>query len=172
MSGLLFVGEIAAILELPRTFVGFRKLRLEFFEDLEHGYIFLFGFFGKSTSDFLLFVRSTLLSQNAAGDTERPYDLLSIMHYDADSFSTSKEPTITAKDKAYALYTDDPDDYDMYRMGNRVGMTQLDADQLADLYRDVHLGLWSTWLKHRRLVWQCMAYLVCHVAVCQNLVPL
>ena len=40
-----------------------------------------------------------------AGDTERPYDLLSIMHYDADSFSTSNKPTITAKDKAYELYT-------------------------------------------------------------------
>lgn len=75
---------------------------------------------------------------SSKGDTERPYDLLSIMHYDADSFSTSKKPTITAKDKAYALYTDDPDDYDMYRMGNRVGLTQLDADQLADLYRDVN----------------------------------
>ena len=101
-------------------------------------------------------MRLTLLSQNAAGDTERPYDLLSIMHYDADSFSTSKKPTITAKDKAYALYTDDPDDYDMYRMGNRVGLTQLDADQLADLYRDVNLGLWLTWLKHSRLVWHIL----------------
>ena len=79
-------------------------------------------------------------SHSTAGDTERPYDLLSIMHYDADSFSTSNKPTITAKDKAFALYTDDPDEYDTYRMGNRVGLTQLDADQLADLYRDVKLG--------------------------------
>jgi len=69
------------------------------------------------------------------GDTERPYDLLSIMHYDADSFSTSDKPTITAKGKAYELYTTNASEFHYYKMGNRVGLTQLDADQLADLYR-------------------------------------
>ncbi|CAJ1445542.1 unnamed protein product [Effrenium voratum] len=72
---------------------------------------------------------------NPRGDTERPYDLLSIMHYDADSFSTDGKPTITAKDKAYELYTDNASLYHLYKMGNRVGLTQLDADQVADLYR-------------------------------------
>mmetsp|Transcript_85429 Transcript_85429/g.104790 ORF Transcript_85429/g.104790 Transcript_85429/m.104790 type:complete len:604 (+) Transcript_85429:40-1851(+) len=75
---------------------------------------------------------------DARGDMERPYDLLSIMHYDADAFATSNKPTITAKDKAYSLYTDDPHEYEYIRMGNRVGLTQLDADQLADLYRAVN----------------------------------
>ena len=46
----------------------------------------------------------------SGGDTERPYDLLSIMHYDADSFSTSDKPTITAKGKAYELYTTNASD--------------------------------------------------------------
>lgn len=69
------------------------------------------------------------------GDTERPYDLLSIMHYEEDSFSVRGRPTITAKAKAYELYTDNPSEFKYYKMGNRVGLTQLDADQLSDLYR-------------------------------------
>ncbi|CAJ1362895.1 unnamed protein product [Effrenium voratum] len=68
------------------------------------------------------------------GDTQRPYDILSIMHYDADAFSTSRMPTITAKDKAYELYTTNRSNFHFYKMGNRVGLTQLDADQIADLY--------------------------------------
>ena len=32
------------------------------------------------------------------------------MHYDADSFSTSNKPTITAKGKAYELYTTNASD--------------------------------------------------------------
>ena len=55
-----------------------------------------------------------------AGDTERPYDLLSIMHYDADSFSTSDKPTITAKDKAYELYTHNKSHWEI-ALGNRHG---------------------------------------------------
>ncbi|CAK9085541.1 unnamed protein product [Durusdinium trenchii] len=66
------------------------------------------------------------------GDMARPYDLLSIMHYSADAFSTNGKPTIVARDKAFASYSGT--EREKIKMGNRVGMTQLDADQLADLY--------------------------------------
>lgn len=69
------------------------------------------------------------------GDMERPYDLMSLMHYESDAFSKNGKPTIVAKDKAYELYTSNPSQFHRYKMGNRVGLTQMDADQVADLYR-------------------------------------
>ena len=33
-----------------------------------------------------------------------------------------------------ALYTDDPAEYSKYELGNRMGMTQTDANQLANMY--------------------------------------
>ena len=48
--------------------------------------------------------------------------------------ATSSLPTIEPLDAAYGLYTSDPAHYANYNLGNRVGMTQLDANQLADMY--------------------------------------
>jgi len=65
-------------------------------------------------------------------DTVRPYDMLSLMHYDATAFSTDGSATITANvPAAYGLYTNNSAEYHKYRLGNRLGMTQTDADQLA-----------------------------------------
>jgi hypothetical protein len=68
---------------------------------------------------------------DAKEDTVRPYDMLSLMHYDATAFSTDGSATITAKPAAYGLYTNNSAEYHKYRLGNRIGMTQTDADQLA-----------------------------------------
>jgi len=68
---------------------------------------------------------------DAKEDTVRPYDMLSLMHYDATAFSTDGSATITAKPAAYGLYTNNKAEYHKYRLGNRIGMTQTDADQLA-----------------------------------------
>ena len=68
---------------------------------------------------------------DAKEDTVRPYDMLSLMHYDAKAFSTNGMNTITPKPAAYGLYTNNSAEYHKYSLGNRVGMTQLDADQLA-----------------------------------------
>ena len=67
----------------------------------------------------------------ADDDIARPYDMLSLMHYDATAFSTDGSATITPKPAAYGLYTNNSAEYHKYSLGNRVGMTQLDADQLA-----------------------------------------
>lgn len=45
------------------------------------------------------------------GDMQRAYDMLSLMHYEADAFSVDKTPTISVKPPAYALYTTDPNQY-------------------------------------------------------------
>ena len=68
---------------------------------------------------------------DAKEDTVRPYDMLSLMHYDSHAFSTDGTATITTKPAAYGLYTNNPAEYHKYRLGNRIGMTQTDADQLA-----------------------------------------
>ena len=67
----------------------------------------------------------------ADDDVARPYDMLSLMHYEATAFSTDGSATITTKPAAYGLYTNNSAEYHKYSLGNRVGMTQLDADQLA-----------------------------------------
>ena len=69
---------------------------------------------------------------DAKEDTVRPYDMLSLMHYDATAFSTDGSATITPNEPAaYRLYTNNTAEYHKYRLGNRIGMTQTDADQLA-----------------------------------------
>ena len=67
----------------------------------------------------------------ADDDIARPYDMLSLMHYEATAFSTDGSATITTKPAAYGLYTNNSAEYHKYRLGNRIGMTQTDADQLA-----------------------------------------
>jgi hypothetical protein len=71
---------------------------------------------------------------DALEDVGRPYDMLSLMHYQATAFSTDGSATITPKPAAYGLYTNNSAEYHKYSLGNRVGMTQLDADQLAAQY--------------------------------------
>lgn len=64
----------------------------------------------------------------------RDYDILSLMHYGATAFSVDGSPTIIPKPAAYQRYTSDPAQYHKYELGNRMGMTQDDADQLAAQY--------------------------------------
>jgi hypothetical protein len=71
----------------------------------------------------------------AEDDVARPYDMLSLMHYSASAFSIDGSDTINPKDAAFSLYTSNPAEYHKYHLGNRVGMTQLDADQLAEQAR-------------------------------------
>lgn len=68
------------------------------------------------------------------GDMNRPYDMLSLMHYGEKDFGSGKV-TISVKPPAYDLYTKDANEYHKYKLGNRLGMTQMDADQLADQYK-------------------------------------
>jgi len=72
------------------------------------------------------------------GDTRRPYDILSLMHYGAYSFATDRnKPVITVKEEGYEKYTTDPSKYNNYKIGNRIGMAQSDVDQLAEMYSTV-----------------------------------
>ena len=72
--------------------------------------------------------------QDNFGNPEKPYDMLSLMHYEQDAYTTDGADTITPKDKAYEQYTSDSNLYYKFVVGNRAGMTQLDANQLAKLY--------------------------------------
>eukprot|EP00930_Biecheleria_cincta_P035037 TRINITY_DN24136_c0_g1_i1.p1 TRINITY_DN24136_c0_g1~~TRINITY_DN24136_c0_g1_i1.p1 ORF type:complete len:588 (+),score=93.66 TRINITY_DN24136_c0_g1_i1:38-1801(+) len=67
------------------------------------------------------------------GDTSQPYDILSVMHYSATSFGGGSS-TIHVKPAGYAKYTADPNEYSKYQPGQRVGLSQADADQLAAHY--------------------------------------
>ena len=42
---------------------------------------------------------------------------------------------IDIKPAGYAKYTSNPAEYHKYKIGNRIGMSQTDAEQLAGLYR-------------------------------------
>jgi len=77
------------------------------------------------------------IAQN--GDTSRPYDILSLMHYGSTDFGQGKT-TISVKAAAYAKYTSDPEQYSKYEPGERIGLSQADADQVADLYKSVVSG--------------------------------
>jgi hypothetical protein len=75
------------------------------------------------------------------GDTVRPYDILSLMHYGVGDFATDRSrPVITVKPKGYEKYTSNPAEYHMYEIGNRIGLSQTDVDQLADMYNGVVAG--------------------------------
>lgn len=69
----------------------------------------------------------------ANGDTNRPYDILSIMHYGLTDFGAGKA-TIATKAPAYAQYTKKRSQFKHYVPGDRIGMAQSDAEQLADHY--------------------------------------
>ena len=71
---------------------------------------------------------------NNGADTGRPYDMLSLMHYGSNPFSIDGSNTIDPKPRAYSLYTNDTAEFHKYKLGNRIGMTQLDADQLGVQY--------------------------------------
>eukprot|EP00416_Gambierdiscus_australes_P024691 CAMPEP_0171067810 /NCGR_PEP_ID=MMETSP0766_2-20121228/8207_1 /TAXON_ID=439317 /ORGANISM="Gambierdiscus australes, Strain CAWD 149" /LENGTH=627 /DNA_ID=CAMNT_0011524075 /DNA_START=42 /DNA_END=1925 /DNA_ORIENTATION=+ len=55
--------------------------------------------------------------------TGQPYDLLSIMHYGAYSFSVNDRPTITAKEGGHA------------NLGGRGSLTESDVEQLKAMYK-------------------------------------
>ncbi|CAJ1378770.1 unnamed protein product [Effrenium voratum] len=67
-------------------------------------------------------------------DTSRPYDILSVMHYGRNAFAVNEsEPTMTAKPAA--LSGGRASSAEKFDIGNRIGLSQMDADQLADHYR-------------------------------------
>jgi len=74
---------------------------------------------------------------NDKADNERPYDLLSVMHYGSEAFSINDKDTITPKSSGCWHYTSDASLCERIKdnMGQRNGITQLDADQLGDLYK-------------------------------------
>mmetsp|Transcript_9315 Transcript_9315/g.17180 ORF Transcript_9315/g.17180 Transcript_9315/m.17180 type:complete len:518 (+) Transcript_9315:81-1634(+) len=67
-------------------------------------------------------------------DTDRSYDIMSIMHYSSKSFSANGLDTIRVKPPGYAVYTSDPSRFSLYRIGQRMGMSRQDVSQLGDLY--------------------------------------
>jgi hypothetical protein len=67
-------------------------------------------------------------------DISQPYDIMSLMHYGTDFFGIGGSKTIEPKDAAYQHYTSDPSEFSKYEPGNRIGMSQFDAVQLADQY--------------------------------------
>ena len=73
-------------------------------------------------------------TKNSKADTNRPYDLMSIMHYGSRSFSKNGRDTMIVKPAAYHVYTTDPSQYQFYRIGQRMGMSTQDVSQLSDLY--------------------------------------
>ena len=75
------------------------------------------------------------------GDTIRPYDVLSLMHYGTEDFASDpSKPVITIKPAGYAKYTNDTSDYYKYKPGNRIGLSQTDVDQVADMYAGTVIG--------------------------------
>eukprot|EP00913_Durusdinium_trenchii_P003591 g3322.t1 len=83
-------------------------------------------------------IQSNMHSQFAKdsyADTNRPYDILSIMHYGPTAFTSNGMPSITVKPAGFALYTQDPNRYQYYRTGQRMGMSERDIGQLKDLYQ-------------------------------------
>lgn len=72
-----------------------------------------------------------------AAYTDASYDYLSIMHYSNDAFAIDRSsPTITTAD---GLHDNS--------IGQRVGMSQYDADQLAAMYSEVKSGCVSSQLE-------------------------
>jgi len=68
-------------------------------------------------------------------DKARAYDIMSVMHYGVTTFSNNGKQTIEVLPKGYERYTTNSSEFHKFHVGNRIGMTQSDADQLADLYR-------------------------------------
>ena len=72
---------------------------------------------------------------NHNADTNRDYDICSIMHYGKLAFSNDGEATISVKDAGYQVYTSDPTRYQFYVIGQRTMMTKYDLAQLAQMYQ-------------------------------------
>ena len=68
----------------------------------------------------------------------RPYDIMSLMHYGQDDFKKEgvSGHVIDIKAKGYAEYTKDPKQHHKYKPGNRIGLSQSDAEQFADHYKN------------------------------------
>merc|ERR1712166_1167921 len=73
------------------------------------------------------------------GDTSQQYDIMSLMHYEANAFIKQgvQGPVIETKAKGYSKYTTDPNEFHNYELGNRLGWAQSDANQLENQYKTV-----------------------------------
>lgn len=72
---------------------------------------------------------------NHNADTNRDYDICSIMHYGKLAFTNDGQPTISVKEAGYQVYTSDPNRYQFYVIGQRTMMTKYDVAQLAQMYQ-------------------------------------
>ena len=68
--------------------------------------------------------------RNGNADTQRPYDLLSIMHYGQTSFTKNGLPTIVLTARGQAALGA----RSLSSVGQREGLSQRDFEQLVDLY--------------------------------------
>ena len=61
------------------------------------------------------------------------------MHYEANAFIKQgvTGPVIETKAKGYSKYTTDPNQFQYYELGNRLGWAQSDANQLENQYKTV-----------------------------------
>eukprot|EP00931_Biecheleriopsis_adriatica_P043245 TRINITY_DN24731_c0_g1_i1.p1 TRINITY_DN24731_c0_g1~~TRINITY_DN24731_c0_g1_i1.p1 ORF type:complete len:594 (+),score=77.92 TRINITY_DN24731_c0_g1_i1:75-1784(+) len=86
--------------------------------------------------DNIQFGKASQFSITRGADCNRPYDILSLMHYGRSEFSVQRgvQPTITVKAAGYQVYTDNQAEWFQYQIGNRMGMSPYDEGQLADLY--------------------------------------
>ena len=73
-------------------------------------------------------------AKNPQADTSVDYDIMSIMHDGRFHWSHTGKETILVKEAGYRLYTDDPEQYHVYAIGQHVMMTENDVRQLAKMY--------------------------------------
>ncbi|CAJ1416462.1 unnamed protein product [Effrenium voratum] len=71
-------------------------------------------------------------------NSTHPYDILSVMHYGRDFFAVNESlPTMTIKAAAFSAAGHEPEEVGKLDIGNRIGLSQMDADQVADFYKSV-----------------------------------
>ena len=68
------------------------------------------------------------------------YDMMSLMHYGGSAFAKPPLRTIEPLPAGYAKYSTDKKEYPKFAIGQRVGLTQTDADRLAEMYSRVSVG--------------------------------
>lgn len=71
------------------------------------------------------------------GYVAQPYDFLSVMHYGNDDFSVNGQATLTTADGVHDN-----------QIGQLIGLSQHDADQLADMYREVVSACTANMINH------------------------
>ncbi|CAJ1365538.1 unnamed protein product [Effrenium voratum] len=71
-------------------------------------------------------------------ENRTPYDILSVMHYGRDFFAIdTSRPTMTIEAVAFRAAGHKPAEVGQLDIGNRIGLSQMDANQLADFYKSV-----------------------------------